>query len=49
VAWADLSTRLPALLDTIQAEMLVRARERYDACLETVTTWEDFMAALERK
>ena len=49
VAWADLPARVPALLEQIQADMLAAARAKYDACLERVTTWEAFMAALERR
>lgn len=33
----------------VQVEMLARAREAFDACIEKATTWEDFMVALERK
>jgi prolyl-tRNA synthetase len=49
VAWGDLAARVPALLDTIQSDLLETARKRYDDCIETATTWEDFMAALDRK
>mmetsp|Transcript_7713 Transcript_7713/g.13324 ORF Transcript_7713/g.13324 Transcript_7713/m.13324 type:complete len:651 (+) Transcript_7713:45-1997(+) len=49
VAWADLAARVPVLLEEIQADMFTSAKQRYDACLEKVTTWDDFMAALERK
>jgi len=37
------------LLEQIQVEMLSRAKEAFDACIERVTNWNDFMAALERK
>lgn len=29
--------------------MLAAARQRYDACLEQVTTWDAFMAALNNR
>ena len=32
-----------------QKDMYERAAERYAACMEKATTWEDFMGALERK
>ncbi len=32
-----------------QVEMLARAREAFDACIEKALNWDDFMAALERK
>ena len=49
VAWADFATRVPQLLEAVQGDLLAAARARYDACVETATTWDDFMAALERK
>ncbi|KAJ9509570.1 hypothetical protein QJQ45_011218 [Haematococcus lacustris] len=83
VAWADVASRVPVLLDQIQADMLASAKVRMDACLETlverslfaitaelyvwvwvlvwvlmwvwmflreqVTSWDDFMAALDRR
>lgn len=36
VAWADVATRVPALLEQIQSDMFKAAKERYDACLEKV-------------
>ncbi|GFH14794.1 prolyl-tRNA synthetase [Haematococcus lacustris] len=35
VAWADVASRVPVLLDQIQADMLASAKVRMDACLET--------------
>lgn len=49
MAWKDVATRVPQLLEAIQVELLESARARYDACMETATNWEDFMAALDRK
>lgn len=49
MAWSDVATRVPQLLDAIQADLLANARARYEACVETALTWEDFMAALDRK
>lgn len=49
VSWADFGERIPALLDAMQSDMLAAARARYDACVETATSWDDFMAALGRK
>jgi hypothetical protein len=36
VAWADLSKRVPEILDTMQSDLLNAARERHGACLEKV-------------
>eukprot|EP00889_Picochlorum_renovo_P003643 jgi/Picre1/30673/NNA_006034.t1 len=49
VAWADVATAAPAMLDRIQKEMLERARKQFDECTEMATNWDDFMAALDRK
>ncbi len=29
--------------------MLARARAEFDSCIEKALTWDDFMAALDRK
>eukprot|EP00798_Chlamydomonas_sp_ICE-L_P007522 gene7522-669_t len=49
VPWAEVATRVPILLEEIQASMLKSATERYNAALETVHTWDEFMAALDRR
>lgn len=48
IAWSDLSEKVPALLDQVQVEMLARARKEFDDSIEKATTWDDFMAALNR-
>lgn len=48
-AWADVAGTVPALLETIQSEMLARARATLDACIERAADWDGFMAALDRK
>ena len=48
-AWADLAARVPALLAEVQADMLAARQAEFDACLETATEWDAFMAALDRK
>jgi len=45
---ADVAAAVPALLETIQADMLARARGDFEAARETCTTWEEFTAALDR-
>lgn len=47
--WEALAERVPALLETVQREMLERARATRDASVETARTWDEFMAALGRK
>ncbi|KAJ1928736.1 hypothetical protein IWQ60_001785 [Tieghemiomyces parasiticus] len=49
IAVADLPTELPSLLETIQADMLQRAKAARQASTKTVTQWEDFVPALNRK
>ena len=34
---------------TVQADMFQRASAKFEECTETATTWEEFMAALDRK
>ncbi len=48
MAWDDVEAAVPALLDTIQREMLERARKEFDASIERCMTKEEFMAALDR-
>lgn len=51
-AWPGLDALPPTLvllLLCMQADMLVAARQRYNTCLEQVTTWDEFMAALSNK
>jgi prolyl-tRNA synthetase len=47
--WAGVGAAAKELLDAIQAEMLVAARARFDACMETALDWEAFTAALDRR
>jgi len=37
------------LLLCLQADMFDAAKQRYDSCLEQVTSWDAFMAALNNK
>uniref|UniRef100_A0A7R9VIU9 proline--tRNA ligase n=1 Tax=Chlamydomonas euryale TaxID=1486919 RepID=A0A7R9VIU9_9CHLO len=45
-AWGDVAGRMPSLLETIQADMYTAARAKYDACWKQVTTWDEFMEAI---
>ena len=49
VALADLATRVPAILEEMQAEMFARAKAKRDAAVVTVTSWDGFVAALDEK
>jgi prolyl-tRNA synthetase len=49
VAWDQLPQRIPAMLDTMQAEMLERARAEALSRRRTVHTWSDFTAALDAR
>ena len=49
--WADVvegEQSVPALLERIQREMLERAKEEFDSCIEKTMNWEEFEAALDR-
>lgn len=49
VPWDGIVEETRKLLETIQSDLLSKAREEFDSCIETATTWDDFMAALDRK
>jgi len=49
VSWADLVTSATAMMTTIQADMLAKATAELQTCTEKVTTWEEFMGALDRR
>ncbi|GAB9468704.1 Proline-trna ligase [Globisporangium polare] len=44
---AELTTKIPALLEQIQHDMLVRARAERDNRIKKVTEWKDFVPALQ--
>jgi prolyl-tRNA synthetase len=46
---ADLSSTVPQLLETIQADMFNRAKETYDSRLKEVTRWDDLVPTLDAK
>lgn len=49
IPWADVASKVPVLLEQIQTDMFNKAKERYDTCLEKVTTWDAFMTALNNR
>lgn len=48
IAMGDADTLIPALLETIQADMFRKAKVGRDEKMATVLKWEDFVPALER-
>lgn len=44
---ADLTTKIPELLEQMQKEMLERARAERDGRIKKVTEWKDFVSALQ--
>ncbi|KAJ1959395.1 hypothetical protein H4R35_007649 [Dimargaris xerosporica] len=46
---ADLATRIPALLEAIQADMFSRAKQVRDQAVRVITDWKDFVPALNDK
>ncbi|KAJ0402967.1 hypothetical protein P43SY_009224 [Pythium insidiosum] len=48
IAIAELPTKIPALLEQIQKDMLARAREERDNRIKKVTEWKDFVPALQQ-
>ena len=49
VPWSNLVSRVAELLDQVQKDLYSKAKETFSGCLEQVTSWDDFMAALDRK
>jgi prolyl-tRNA synthetase len=47
IAFADLATRVPAVLAEIQANLLARARAFRDEHTTDVATWEEFRSAMK--
>jgi prolyl-tRNA synthetase len=47
IAFADLTTRVPALLAEIQANLLARARQFRDEHTSEAATWAEFVEAME--
>ncbi|KAG1738729.1 hypothetical protein EDB19DRAFT_1712875 [Suillus lakei] len=49
VAFADLATMIPRMLETIQSDMFQRALAEYNAHVKEVIRWEDFVPTLDSK
>ena len=49
ISITDLNTAVPALLETIQADLYARADEKFKAHTKKITRWEDFVPALNAK
>ena len=48
IALDDLSTAIPKLLETIQADMFARAKQGFEERLQVVREWKDFVPTLNR-
>ncbi|EFR02439.1 bifunctional aminoacyl-tRNA synthetase [Nannizzia gypsea CBS 118893] len=49
IAIKDLGTAVPALLETIQADLYSRAKTSFDDNVKKITNWDDFCPALNSK
>jgi prolyl-tRNA synthetase len=49
IAISDLATGVPKLLETMQADMLARARKEYDSHRIVVTDWEKVVPTINKK
>merc|ERR1711865_1048939 len=47
--WSELATGIPALLETIQADMLAKARANMDDGIVKVSSWAEETTALNKK
>lgn len=48
-AWEGLAAKIHQVLEDVQTSMFAKAKEAFYGCLEEVTTWDDFMTALNKK
>merc|ERR1712188_108375 len=49
VPMAEISTRIPELLEDVQQNLLTKAKAKMDAQITDVTTWPEFVPALNQK
>ncbi|KAL8443387.1 hypothetical protein Emed_006843 [Eimeria media] len=49
VAWADVGTTIPALLETIHRDLFNKAKAKLDASIEQVLTFDEVMPVLNRR
>eukprot|EP00397_Hematodinium_sp_SG-2012_P019122 GEMP01019636.1.p1 GENE.GEMP01019636.1~~GEMP01019636.1.p1 ORF type:complete len:517 (+),score=107.09 GEMP01019636.1:300-1850(+) len=49
IPWTTAETDAPQLLDRIQKDMLARAADERDSCIEKVTEWKDVVPALAQR
>lgn len=45
----ELNKQVPALLETIQADLYARAKQKFDTHTKQITSWDDFVPALNAK
>lgn len=49
VAWADVATTIPVIMKQMYTDMFNKAKREADAQTRTVTTWDEFLAAVNNK
>lgn len=49
IPMADLVAQVNEMLDNIQQSLFDVAKQKRDACIQPVHTWEEFVAALAQK
>lgn len=47
--WENIVESIQKLLDSIQSDLLAKAREQRDSSIAKITKWEDFIPALDSK
>ncbi|CDI86493.1 hypothetical protein EPH_0020210 [Eimeria praecox] len=47
--WAEAASTIPAMLETIQKDLFTRAKARFDASIEKITSFDEVMPALNRR
>lgn len=49
ISMANIGSEISKLLETIQNDMFVKARDKYHSCIKQVTKWEEVVPALDSK
>ncbi|CDI79387.1 prolyl-tRNA synthetase, putative [Eimeria acervulina] len=49
VPWAEAGTTIPAMLETMQKDLFTKAKARFDASIEKISSFDEVMPALNRR
>lgn len=49
VPWAEAASTIPAMLETMQKDLFNKAKAKFEASIEQITTFDEVMPALNRR